>query len=135
MTIYKQAAAIPFRIRDDQIEILLITSRNGKKWIIPKGIIEPGDSARKTAAKETIEEAGVSGVIDLEEVGAFKYKKWGGICEVKVFSMHIKKTMDYWLEMDFRIRRWYRLKDAVSRVKPKKVRKIIIKWAEENGFE
>ena len=72
MKIIKQAAAIPYRIKKDQIEILILTSRNNKKWIVPKGIIEKKHSAALTALKETEEEAGVSGHIIREVVGTYK---------------------------------------------------------------
>ena len=93
MKIIKQAAAIPFRIKKDKIEILILTSRNKNKWIVPKGIIEKRHSAALTALKETEEEAGVSGTIIREIVGSYKYEKWGGICRVKVFPLQVHQYL------------------------------------------
>jgi len=123
--LYKQAAAIPFREKDSNLEILLITSRNKKKWIIPKGLIDPGDSAPFTALKETIEEAGVKGEVFPEIIGTFEYLKWGGVCKVSVFAMQVDTIMDAWEEMAFRKRRWFDIEDAIKRVKPTEVKSLI----------
>ena len=125
MTIFQQAASIPHRIHKNEIQILLIKSRNGKKWIIPKGIIEEGDSARYTAEKETEEEAGVKGQVNKEAVGEYEYKKWGGVCRVQVFSMKVTNILDEWEEMHFRERKWEESQDAVKTVKPKQLQKIL----------
>ena len=127
MKIIKQAAAIPYRIKKDQIEILILTSRNNKKWIVPKGIIEKKHSAALTALKETEEEAGVSGQIIREVVGTYKYEKWGGVCRVKVFPLRVTEVFDKWDEMEFRKRKWVKPKEAISKVKPKKLSKLISK--------
>jgi len=125
MTIIHQAAAIAYQLRENELFILLIKSRNGKKWIIPKGIIEDGDSARFTAEKETEEEAGVKGVIKNKICGLYEYNKWGGVCKVQVFSMQVTTIMDTWEEMDFRERKWEKSENALKMVKPKLLRKII----------
>ncbi len=130
MKIIKQAAAIPYRVRNDKVEILILTSRNKKKWIIPKGIIEKKHSAALTALKETEEEAGVTGHISGEVVGVYTYEKWGGICRVKVFPLHVTKVFDKWDEMEFRQRKWVKAKEAITKVKPKKLGKIIRKSIE-----
>ena len=58
-SIYRQSGAVPFRIRDGAIEVLLITSQTSGHWIIPKGIVEPELSSAASAAQEAYEEAGV----------------------------------------------------------------------------
>ncbi len=125
MTIFEQASAIPYRFHKNELYILLIKSRNGKKWIIPKGIIEEGHSARFTAEKETEEEAGVKGEVKKEVIGEYKYAKWSGICRVRVFSMKVTDILDEWEEMHFRERKWKRALDVTKTVKPKKVQKIL----------
>ena len=104
---------------------MLIKSRNGKKWIIQKGIVEEGDSARYTAEKETEEEAGVKGLINKKVIAEYEYKKWGGICRVKVFSMKVTDVLNEWEEMHFRERKWENSQDAVKSVKPKQLQKIL----------
>ena len=57
---FQQASVVPFRIRDGVTEVLLITSRKRKDWILPKGIVEPGQTPQEAAAMEALEEAGVA---------------------------------------------------------------------------
>jgi phosphohistidine phosphatase len=59
--IYTQSAILPYRLRGDDLEVLVITSRKGTRWVLPKGIVEPGMTAAASAAKEAMEEAGVEG--------------------------------------------------------------------------
>jgi 8-oxo-dGTP pyrophosphatase MutT (NUDIX family) len=54
---------IPYRIRDGKIEVMLITSSTRKRWIIPKGMIEPDMTPQDSAAKEAWEEAGIIGQV------------------------------------------------------------------------
>ena len=75
-----QAGAIPVRERKDGPEVLLVTSVNKGRWIIPKGVIDPGFSAEETAESEAREEAGVSGRLHLPSVGRYRNLKWGGTC-------------------------------------------------------
>lgn len=127
MVIYQQAAAIPFILKDKQLKILLITSRNNKKWIIPKGLIEDGDDAETTALKEALEEAGVSGEISGAEVGRYEYEKWGGRCKVEVFPLHVKDVLRDWDE-NFRTREWLDPETALKKVQPNALKKIIRKF-------
>ena len=71
----KQSAVIPFRRRDGQLEVLLITSSNNKRWVIPKGVKEPELSPRKSAAREALEEAGIEGPVSGESIGTYAYEK------------------------------------------------------------
>lgn len=57
---HRQAAAIPYEVHDGRVEVMLLTSRNTRRWIIPKGNIEKGETALKAAAAEAFEEAGGS---------------------------------------------------------------------------
>src|SRR3546814_5625705 len=61
--IIKQVAALPYRIEPDgAARILLITSRETRRWIIPKGNPIRGLEAHQAAAREAFEEAGISGI-------------------------------------------------------------------------
>ena len=130
MTIIYQAAAIPYQLRKQELYILIIRSRSGKKWIIPKGIIENGDSAKYTAEKETEEEAGVRGHLKSEICGQYEYKKWGSICKVQVFTLKVNEILEEWDEMEFRDRKWEKAETAIKKVKPKRLKKIIKKFIE-----
>ncbi len=113
---YEQSAVVPFRRTDKGLEVLLITSISGKRWIVPKGIVEPDLSPAESAAKEALEEAGVLGVVGEEPIGQYEYDKWGGTCVVEVFPMEVQEVLDEWEEADARDRNWVSLEEAVTRV-------------------
>lgn len=106
------------------MHILLITSRKGKRWIIPKGIVEPNLTAAESAAKEALEESGVRGRVAPEPVGSYQYQKWGGTCTVDVFPMEVESSEPTW-EEDFRKREWLPLDKAIARIREKTLRKIL----------
>ena len=104
--IYRQSAVLPYRKREDELEVLLISSRGGKRWVLPKGIVEPGMTPVASAMKEALEEAGVEGDVGREPLGAYRYRKWGGICEVTVYPYAVSNELENWPEAEWRRRRW-----------------------------
>ncbi|HEX8649583.1 MAG TPA: NUDIX hydrolase [Pyrinomonadaceae bacterium] len=124
---YNQSAVIPYRIIHAETEILLITSRRGKRWIIPKGVIDPGTSAGESAAKEAYEEAGIRGRLSDAPVGEYRYEKWGGICTVKVFLLEVQSVLDTWPEVSTRQRQWLTVTDAARLVKEPELQSLILK--------
>lgn len=127
---YRQSAVVPYQIRGDQLDIMLVTSRKKKRWIIPKGIIESDLGPQASAAKEALEEAGLQGIVHSKLLGTYSYKKWGGTCEVKVYAMEVRKVQKKWHE-DFRDRVWVSPEEAASRVKEKDLKLIIEKLPTE----
>ena len=123
--IYRQSAVLPFRRRDGELEVLLITSRNGKRWVLPKGIVEPGMTAPDSAAKEAEEEAGVEGMVWETSLGRYAQKKWGGTCKIEVFPMRVTAEKASWPEADTRRREWLPLEAAAQRVESTKLRKLL----------
>ena len=123
--IYNQSGVIPFRLEKGKVQILLVTSRSRKRWVIPKGIIEPDLSPQESAQKEAYEEAGVSGKICGEAVGTSTYNQWGGPCTVKVFLLEVEKTLEDWSESYFRTREWMSVEEAVKRVDETELKEII----------
>lgn len=97
-----QAAALP--IKDGLV--CLILSSSGKQWGIPKGHIEPDESAEGTALREAWEEAGLVGTITREAIGQFRYEKCGRTYEVTVFGMEVAEIAQSWPEDHRRPRRW-----------------------------
>ena len=75
---YRQSGVIPFRKRKGKLELLMVTSTNKKRWVIPKGVKEPHLSPKKSAIKEAWEEAGIRGKVSGGAIGAYRYRKWGG---------------------------------------------------------
>jgi 8-oxo-dGTP pyrophosphatase MutT (NUDIX family) len=123
--IYNQSGVIPFRREEGEVQILLITSRSRKRWVIPKGIIEPELSPQESAQKEAFEEAGITGKIINGTVGKYTYKKWGGTCTVQVYLLEVDEIFDDWPEAFFRTREWKSVKEASERVDEKELKKII----------
>lgn len=123
--IYRQSAVVPYRWNEGQLEVLLISSSGGKRWVVPKGIIEPGLSATASAAIEAAQEAGVEGVVGEVPLGTYRYKKWGGTCEVEVFPMWVHRERAEWPESDVRRRRWLPVDEAAREVGRKKLRKLV----------
>lgn len=111
---YSQSAAIPYRIHNGELQILLISSSGKNHWVIPKGIIEPGCSAHASAVIEAWEEAGVRGVISQQMLDCYHYEKWGGTCSVQVFPMRVSDFIsDKEWEENHRHREWLTLKKAM----------------------
>src|ERR671921_108900 len=91
---YTQYAALPFRRRPDgATEVLLVTSRTTRRWIIPKGWPIAGSTPAGTARQEALEEAGLVGRIGSQPLGSFRYRKRlkrgaAVTCEVHVYPMN-----------------------------------------------
>jgi 8-oxo-dGTP pyrophosphatase MutT (NUDIX family) len=60
----EQVAAVCYRIHESRLEFLLVQTRRGRRWIFPKGGVEPGLTRSQSAAVEAYEEAGVHGSIE-----------------------------------------------------------------------
>lgn len=126
---YRQSAVLPVRRRAGRAEILLITSRKRTRWVLPKGVVEPGLSAAASAAKEALEEAGILGRIDPTPLGTYSYSKWGGICDVEVYSMAVTQQLDDWAE-SHRDRQWLSPREAAARVEEPALKALILQCAE-----
>jgi 8-oxo-dGTP pyrophosphatase MutT (NUDIX family) len=116
-----QAAALPWRTRDGQIEILLVTSRETGRWILPKGWQDGREALHNAARREAWEEAGIEGVIAERPIGSYFYLKTlpSGLvkrCEVRVYPLEVTRIVDKWPERRERDRRWLAPADAAKRV-------------------
>ncbi len=123
--IYRQSALLPYRWEGDRLRVLLITSRGGKRWVVPKGIVEPGMSETDSALKEAHEEAGVDGRVHQRLLGHYRQDKWGANCEVAVYPLEVTGERYHWPEAPFRRRRWLSVRDACREVRRKRLRRII----------
>ena len=99
----KQVAALCWRTGRRGLEVLLITSLNSKRWILPKGWPEADLTRCENAAREAFEEAGVTGKIAVQPVGHYHYLKekreGGGIpVSVDVFALCVTRQVDDWPE-------------------------------------
>ncbi len=135
--IYRQSAVLPYREGNKGLEVLLISTRKGGRWIVPKGIVEPGLTPRESARKEAAEEAGIEGQVSDRSLGRYSYKKWGGTCDVEVFPMLVARELEDWPEAGVRRRKWMPLKKAAKRIDIAKLSKMVrrLKKPAEAGAE
>jgi 8-oxo-dGTP pyrophosphatase MutT (NUDIX family) len=107
-----QYAALPFAVSaSGRARVMLVTSRGGRRWVIPKGMPIRHLSAPEVAAREAYEEAGLVGqVIGRRPVGSYRYVKRGGPKKpfaVTVFLMHVDRQLDAWPERGRRRTAWF----------------------------
>lgn len=125
-TYIEQSGVIPYRLEQGKIEILLVSSRKKKRWVIPKGIVEPDLTPQDSAAKEALEEGGILGEVLPESVGTYIYEKWGGVCRVVVFLLKVTSLEANWLE-NYRERQWFSLPEARKRLDEAELKNILLK--------
>lgn len=117
----EQLAALPYRHVMAGCEILLVTSRETRRWIIPKGNPIPGLEDYLAAAREAFEEGGVIGHPYPEPVGTFSYMKLRktGVtapARVTVYPLAVATLLESWPEDNQRQRRWFSQAEAAEAV-------------------
>ena len=135
-----QYGALPYRVAEaDGLEILLVTSREMRRWIIPKGWPIKGLRPPESAAREAFEEAGVRGKVGAKSIGAYRYeKRLEGIgvttpCEVRVFPMLVKRQFEIWPEAHQREARWFEADNAASALKENGLRELVEAFAQKKA--
>jgi 8-oxo-dGTP pyrophosphatase MutT (NUDIX family) len=127
-----QHGALPYRrTPDGELEVMLVTSRETRRWVIPKGWPMKKLKPFATAAREAYEEAGLGGAISREALGSFTYQKRMKSrryvdCKVDVYAMEVSKEAKRWPERDERERRWFEPAVAARRVKEPELADIIL---------
>ena len=117
----QQYAALPFRVRDGELLVLLVTTRGTGRWIIPKGSSEKGLRPHEVARQEAFEEAGVRGQVHRECFGTFEFVKGAAagesaLCAVDVYPLAVEQELDDWPEKGMRQREWMTPGQAAMRV-------------------
>ncbi len=125
-----QFAALCYRIQNEEAQVLLITSRASRRWILPKGWPMPGETPAEAALTEAFEEAGVVGRPFNVCIGLYSYTKVmegeaNLPCAVSVFPVKVKKLKRTYPEANERRRKWFSLKKAAARVREPELRKIL----------
>jgi 8-oxo-dGTP pyrophosphatase MutT (NUDIX family) len=127
-----QYGALPYRLDDDaSVEVLLVTSRETKRWIIPKGWPIKGLKPSKAAAREAYEEAGVRGRIAGRAFGHYVYEKrledsvTAVPCQVEVFPLLVKRQSKDWPESKQRTARWFPAAEAAALVNNDQLHNLI----------
>ena len=121
MTRLHQHAALPYVVVDGQVHVLLITSRDTGRWVIPKGWPKAKLTPAGLAAREAREEAGVEGDVSPEPIGTYSYRKrlhffsWPR-CDVDVFSLRVSSQRLEWREKGQRRLQWMAPEEAARRV-------------------
>jgi 8-oxo-dGTP pyrophosphatase MutT (NUDIX family) len=112
----RQVGALPYKIVDSQLLLLLVTSRRSGRWIYPKGSRIKGLENWESAALEALEEAGIEGDVAREPIGTFRAIKRVGqtrsVVEVDLYPLRVTKQHAKWQEMQQRQRLWVPLNEA-----------------------
>lgn len=118
----QQYGALPWRrSKRGKLKILLITSRERGRWILPKGWPMKGKTPAQAAAQEAFEEAGVIGDPGPEAIGEYTYVKMlrdgsSADCSVILFGLHVHNMLINWPESTQRTRRWFTIAEAAETV-------------------
>ena len=129
----EQYGALCYRMKKKRssIEVLLITSRDTGRWVIPKGWPMDGKSAAAAAEREAWEEAGVKGKIGAEPIGSYHYMKGlpEGLkvdCRVRVFPLAVDDMFKNFPEKGERRAEWVDCTEAASRVQEPGLKTLIL---------
>lgn len=125
-----QYGALPWREGEDGVEILLVTSRDTRRWVIPKGWPMKGRKPHIAAAIEARQEAGLRGKIEKSPLGAYEYEKRlkdsaSVTCRVDVFPLLAQKQKKSWPEKNQRAAHWFPASVAAEQVDEPQLREII----------
>lgn len=126
----RQVGALPIKLLDDGTPaILLITSRERGRWIIPKGWPEEGYSRAQSALIEAWEEAGVRGDLSEDVFGQFRYLKADETppreMVVDVYRLVVREEASEWPEKDERQRQWFAIEEAIVRLDDTELAQLI----------
>jgi predicted phosphate transport protein (TIGR00153 family) len=150
----RQVAALPYRTDDSgKVSVLLITSRETRRWVLPKGNPIRGLASHEAAAHEAFEEAGVSGIACPTPLGQYNYwkKRRNGQLKhatVALFPLAVTEQAEEWPEQDERDTQWFDLAQAAAAVdepdlgrligsfrvsRPTGRRERLLSWARRQG--
>jgi 8-oxo-dGTP pyrophosphatase MutT (NUDIX family) len=130
----RQYAALPWRRGDAGVEILLITSRETRRWVLPKGWGHKGEPPIIAAARETLEETGAAGRVASAPLGEYRYAKVmksGRVrkLRVAVYSLEVLHEHDEWPEMAVRDKLWIAAREGADLVDEPELRELIAQFA------
>lgn len=127
----EQYAALCYRDHQEHgVQVLLVTSRDTGRWIIPKGWPMKGRTPHEAAAVEAWEEGGVVGSVDTTPVGRFTYPKkikTGTVpVTASVFLLRVDKLENSYREKSQRKREWVGCEEAARRVREPELKGILL---------
>jgi 8-oxo-dGTP pyrophosphatase MutT (NUDIX family) len=137
-TLARQIGAICMRSKADGPEVLMITTRETRRWMIPKGWPIDGLTPQKVAEREAWEEAGVIGKVKRKPLGEFRYAKIlsdGREIEplVSVYLIKVRRRKKRFPEMAERNVIWMKPIDAARNVREPDLRKLLLAVARRFG--
>lgn len=127
-----QYAALPVALKDGRLHVLLITSRETRRWVIPKGWPEKKVKPYDLATREAYEEAGLRGKVRKKPVGSYRYEKRitakrAVSCRVEVYLFEVEQELDDWPEKGQRERCWMPPAEAARLVSESRLAKILLR--------
>ncbi len=130
-----QCAALCYRQHRGQAQVLLITSRDTGRWLLPKGWPIAGLDLPQSAAYEAWEEAGVKGEALDQCLGHYSYLKTfanraGQPCTVAVYPLRVEIVAAAFRERQQRRRRWFALAKAAKLVQEPEAQRLIAEFAD-----
>jgi len=131
--VLQQAGVIPYSLVNGTIRVLLVTSRDTGRWLIPKGFVDDGHTPLAAAVKEAFEEAGVEGVTETETpLGFFTYFKRLKTGEdrptsVIVYLLRVEKQSKKWPEKKQRQSAWFTPEEAAKLVKEPGLAELLLR--------
>lgn len=133
-----QVGALCWRMHRGHVQLLLITSRDTGRWVIPKGWPISGLTDAGAAAREAWEEAGVTGATSEDCLGVFSYDKRLSAtrtvpCAVAVYGLRVAALARRFPERHERRRKWFALEKATRRVAEPELRSLMTTFAEAQG--
>ncbi|GJD52556.1 hypothetical protein OPKNFCMD_5322 [Methylobacterium crusticola] len=118
----RQVGVLPTRPGPDgALQVMLITSRETRRWVIPKGWPMKGLKNYEAAAREAYEEAGLIGRVGKRAIGSYFYRKRlksrdTVLCQVQVFRLDVRKQLKTWPEQHEREGHWFTVQEAAEAV-------------------
>lgn len=130
----EQCAALCYQLDSSTkgVTVLLVTSRESGRWVIPKGWLMKGRKPHQAAEIEACEEAGVQGEIKKRPFGYFTYIKIleGGRsipCVVSVYLLKVDTLDKRFREKGQRSKEWVTCEEAARRVREPELRGLFSK--------
>jgi 8-oxo-dGTP pyrophosphatase MutT (NUDIX family) len=132
----RQVGALPVRrAQDGTLLVLLVTTLQTQRWIIPKGWPWPGEHDYTAAAEEAREEAGVLGEPKAVSIGSYTYEKRrsSGLVPVRVtvYLLDVREELETWPECERRQRAWFTPSDAAAAVQEPELRDLLLQLQDD----
>ncbi len=133
-SVRQQVAALPYRVGAG-VEIMVVSSRETRRWVLPKGWPMKGKTLHAAAEREALEEAGIEGVISARALGQYHYVKRmkngsTPLCAVSVFPLLVTRERETWQESAQRTTRWMPVETAAAAVDEPELKEIILEFGE-----